>query len=93
MRGGIVPFEQEEGIFFTDHNETLDQIPGSNLPERWDEQLGELLGLPNVIMTPHLAFLTEEALVNIAESVAQSLEELASEQEITFKVSAPSRAR
>jgi D-lactate dehydrogenase len=34
----------------------------------WDEQMGLLLSLPNVLITPHSAFLTTEALDNIASA-------------------------
>jgi D-lactate dehydrogenase len=50
-------YEKEKGIFFKDHSK--DGIK--------DEQLKKLLSLPNVLLTPHHAFVTTEALANIAE--------------------------
>lgn len=49
-------YEKERGLFFKDHSK--DGIK--------DEQLKKLLSLPNVLLTPHQAFVTREALENIA---------------------------
>ena len=38
-----------------------------------DDVLSRLISMPNTIITSHQAFLTEEALKNIAESTVQSL--------------------
>ena len=38
-----------------------------------DDTLARLISMPNTIVTSHQAFLTEEALKNIAESTVQSL--------------------
>ncbi len=54
---GLDVYEEEGGYFFEDHS-------GSVLK---DEVLARLSTFPNVIVTPHMAFLTEEALLNIAE--------------------------
>ncbi|MBL9155613.1 MAG: 2-hydroxyacid dehydrogenase [Verrucomicrobiales bacterium] len=49
-------YEEEEGIFFEDHSDRgLD-----------DDDLARLLGFPNVLVTSHQAFLTREALGEIA---------------------------
>lgn len=49
-------YEEEEGIFFEDHSDHgLD-----------DDELARLLGFPNVLITSHQAFLTREALTEIA---------------------------
>ena len=50
-------FEKEAGVFFRDNSEKGIQ----------NELLKELLALPNVLLTPHQAFVTTEALENIAE--------------------------
>lgn len=63
--GGVAldVYEQEAGIFFGDlSNEIID-----------DDVLQRLLTFPNVLVTGHQAFLTEEALTAIAETTLTSL--------------------
>lgn len=56
-------YEVEEGVFFNDLSESgID-----------DDILARLLTFPNVIVTSHQAFLTNEALHNIAEQTLQNL--------------------
>ncbi len=38
-----------------------------------DDVLARLISMPNTIVTSHQAFLTEEALKTIAESIVQSI--------------------
>jgi D-lactate dehydrogenase len=38
-----------------------------------DDTLARLISMPNVIVTSHQAFLTEEALSNIAETTVQNI--------------------
>ena len=49
-------YEEEEGIFFEDHSGTALQ----------DDELARLMTFPSVLITAHQAFLTEEALAEIA---------------------------
>lgn len=49
-------YEEEDGVFFEDHSGEVLQ----------DDQLSRLLGFPNVLITSHQAFLTQEALREIA---------------------------
>ncbi|MBO7363715.1 MAG: 2-hydroxyacid dehydrogenase, partial [Lachnospiraceae bacterium] len=56
-------YEEEADIFFEDRS-------GHILN---DEVLSRLISLPNVIVTSHQAFLTEEALNNIAETTVQNI--------------------
>jgi D-lactate dehydrogenase len=49
-------YEKEKGIFFRDNSES-----GIN-----DEELKKLLSFSNVLLTPHQAYITKEALNNIA---------------------------
>ena len=49
-------YEEEEGIFFED-------LSGQVLQ---DDELARLLTFPNVLITAHQAFLTREALADIA---------------------------
>ncbi|MBC7541504.1 MAG: 2-hydroxyacid dehydrogenase [Candidatus Sericytochromatia bacterium] len=55
---GLDVYEEEEGIFFSDLSEGGVQ----------DDVLARLMTFPNVLITAHQAFLTEEALANIANT-------------------------
>jgi D-lactate dehydrogenase len=54
---GIDIYEQEENIFFKNLSEEIMQ----------DEQIARLMTFPNVLITGHQAFLTEEALAQISK--------------------------
>jgi D-lactate dehydrogenase len=54
---GLDVYEEEEGIFFQDLSNQVLQ----------DDVLARLLTFPNVLVTSHQAFLTTEALANIAQ--------------------------
>jgi D-lactate dehydrogenase len=56
-------YEEEEGIFFEDLSET-----GVS-----DDTLARLLTFPNVLVTSHQAFLTEEALRSIAQTTLENM--------------------
>ena len=56
-------YEKEKGIFFKDNSDEGIK----------DEQLKKLLSFSNVILTPHQAFVTTEALENIAKITIQNL--------------------
>lgn len=56
-------YEEEEGVFFTD--QSSEGIT--------DDILARLTTFPNVIMTSHQAFLTQEALMNIADTTKKNL--------------------
>ncbi|MGE5085750.1 MAG: 2-hydroxyacid dehydrogenase [Bacillota bacterium] len=60
-------YEEEENIFFQDLSDKILQ----------DDILARLLTFPNVLITSHQAFLTSEALRNIAETTLQSVSEFA----------------
>jgi D-lactate dehydrogenase len=55
---GLDVYEEEEGLFFRDLSDQVLQ----------DDVLARLLTFPNVLITAHQAFLTQEALANIAET-------------------------
>ncbi len=63
--GGVAldVYEEEEGIFFEDHSAT----------PLLDDELSRLLTFPNALITSHQAFLTHEALEQIAESTLDNL--------------------
>lgn len=60
---GLDVYEEEEGLFFQDHSDHVLQ----------DDQLARLLTFPNVLITAHQGFLTEEALNNIAETTLKNI--------------------
>ena len=63
--GGVAldVYEEEEGIFFEDHSGEILQ----------DDELSRLLTFPNVLITAHQAFLTHEALSEIARVTTANL--------------------
>eukprot|EP00965_Chrysotila_dentata_P098581 3258594-Pleurochrysis_carterae.AAC.1 len=75
---GIDVYEKEQdGLFFNDLSSLTDGQPGASLPDDWDEQLSALGARPNVLVTPHSAFLTAEALHGIAETTVTNLKQFA----------------
>ena len=67
--GGVAldVYEEEEGIFFEDRSGEVLQ----------DDELARLLSFPNVLITSHQAFLTHEALAEIARVTTENLLRLA----------------
>ncbi len=59
-------YEEESDLFFEDNSGHIMQ----------DDTLARLISMPNVIVTSHQAFLTEEALENIAETTIKNIAEL-----------------
>jgi D-lactate dehydrogenase len=74
---GLDVYEEEEGIFFEDLSEGVLQ----------DDVLARLLTFPNVIITSHQAFLTNEALANIAATTFESIAQFASGKVLKYQVS------
>ena len=70
--GGVAldVYEEEEGVFFED-------LSGQILQ---DDELARLLTFPNVLITAHQAFLTQEALAEIAHVTATNLAAFAAGQ-------------
>ncbi|MBK7843008.1 MAG: 2-hydroxyacid dehydrogenase [Bdellovibrionales bacterium] len=60
---GLDVYEEEEGIFFKNLSDQILQ----------DDQLARLLTFPNALLTSHQAFLTREALANIAQTTLQNI--------------------
>ena len=67
---GLDVYEEEEGIFFED-------LSGEILQ---DDELARLLTFPNVLVTAHQAFLTHEALSEIARITVENVRRFANEE-------------
>jgi D-lactate dehydrogenase len=67
--GGVAldVYEEEEGVFFEDLSDQVLQ----------DDELARLLSFPNVLITAHQAFLTDEALGDIARTTGANLRAVA----------------
>ena len=76
---GLDVYEEEDKLFFEDWSNTIIQ----------DDVLARLLTFPNVILTGHQAFLTDEALSSIAsttlENIDQFLNQAKLENEICYQ--------
>lgn len=62
---GIDVYEYEKGLFFEDHKNDVEKDP----------ILSRLLEHPNVLVTPHQAYLTREALQEIANQTIKNLDQ------------------
>jgi len=60
---GIDVYEQEEKLFFSDLSETIIE----------DDVLMRLMSFPNVLITSHQGFFTEEALTQIAQTTLENI--------------------
>ena len=71
-------YEEESDLFFEDNSGHILE----------DDTLARLISMPNVIVSSHQAFLTEEALSNIAETTVENLIQIENgtcENEVTVK--------
>ena len=66
-------YEQEEKLFFKDLSGTIIE----------DDTIQRLMSFPNVLVTAHQAFFTEEALTQIAATTLRNIEELLSGQKLS----------
>jgi D-lactate dehydrogenase len=70
---GIDVYEQEEKLFFKD-------LSGSIIE---DDKIQRLMSFPNVLVTGHQAFFTEDALSQIATITLNSIDELVNKKQIS----------
>lgn len=66
-------YEEETGIFYTDQSDTGIE----------DDTLARLISMPNVIITSHQGYLTEEALSAISQTTLSNIREFAEGRELT----------
>jgi len=74
---GIDVYEQEENLFFEDKSEQIIE----------DDTLIRLISFPNVLITAHQAFLTKEALKEIAQTVLQNIDDFEHGRKLVNEVS------
>ncbi|MGN1112476.1 MAG: 2-hydroxyacid dehydrogenase [Acutalibacteraceae bacterium] len=75
---GLDVYEEESSLFFEDFSGSVIQ----------DDVLSLLVNMPNVIVTSHQAFLTHEALTNIAEVTIDNLNSFFSGNELKNEITA-----
>ncbi len=73
---GLDVYEEETAFFFEDYSSTVID----------DDVLSILVSMPNVVMTSHQAFLTEEALKKIAEVTIFNLKQFYNGEQLKNKV-------
>ncbi len=80
-------YEEESDLFFEDKSDTIIQ----------DDILARLISMPNVLVTSHQAFLTKEALENIAQTTLENIVEFfqngKTQNEICYKCERLERCR
>ncbi len=72
---GIDVYEQEEKLFFKDHSSDIIE----------DDTIQRLMSFPNVLITAHQAFFTDEALMQIATTTMKSIDNLLNRKEVDLK--------
>jgi D-lactate dehydrogenase len=75
---GIDVYEQEGDLFFRDLSSTIIS----------DDVFQRLISFPNVIVTGHQAFFTEEAIATISETTINSITQFANGQALTDEIQA-----
>ena len=73
---GIDVYESEEKLFFKDFS----NLTVEEKMLYWDDTMAQLSSLPQVLVTPHQAFLTHEALTEIAECTKQNIRSFVSKE-------------
>jgi len=77
---GIDVYEEEAALFYDDRSDEILK----------DAVFSRLLTLPNVLVTGHQAFFTEEALTTIAETTLASVSDFEANRECRFALGLPS---
>lgn len=75
---GLDVYEEEESLFFKDHSSEI----------LTDDVYARLMTFSNVVLTSHQAFLTQEALANIAETTMNNISEFSSGHNLTNEIKA-----
>ncbi|BDA47224.1 2-hydroxyacid dehydrogenase homolog [Coccomyxa sp. Obi] len=75
-------YEHEGALFFKNWTALT---PGERY-RSWDKKFQMLKSYPNVLVTPHSAFLTEQALANIAATTVENIKEFSAGKELTYQV-------
>jgi D-lactate dehydrogenase len=78
---GLDVYEQEENIFFEDLSGSIIQ----------DDIITRLMTFPNVLITSHQAFFTQEAMTSIAETTLQNVRDFEEEKELENEVCPPEK--
>lgn len=73
---GLDVYEQEEKLFFYNHNEEIIQ----------DDVIMRLMSFPNVLITSHQGFFTDEALTQIANTTIQSISDFEKERPLSNEI-------
>lgn len=76
---GLDVYEEEADLFFEDNSNEIIQ----------DDVLSLLISLPNVIITSHQGYLTEEALDNIASVTLQNFDDYLNNKVLVNEISSP----
>lgn len=64
-------------------------MPFADRKSVWDRRFQVLKSIPTVLVSPHSAFLTKEALDNIAATTIYNISQYAAGEELTNEVKAP----
>lgn len=73
---GIDVYEEEAALFYEDYSDVIVK----------DEVFSRLLTLPNVLVTAHQAFFTEEALTTISETTLASVSDFAAQRTCRYSL-------
>lgn len=79
---GMDVYENEGSLFFTDWT----SMDPSIRMKFWDKKFKTMLAYPQTLFTPHTAFLTDEALGNIAGTTVENITAFMSGQELKNEV-------
>ncbi|KAL3135515.1 hypothetical protein ABBQ38_005995 [Trebouxia sp. C0009 RCD-2024] len=79
---GLDVYEREGPLFFAN----LGEMELNERMQSWDRNFQILKSFPNVLITPHSAFLTQEALQSIAQTTIVNLTEFQLGQSLSYQV-------